>query len=66
MTGDLINEQLKQLPANPGVYLMKDAGGKIIYVGKAGNLNNRVRSYFQPSAKLEPKTQQQVAEVTEL
>ena len=66
MTGDLINEQLKQLPANPGVYLMKDAGGKIIYVGKAGNLSNRVRSYFQPSAKLEPKTLQQVAEAKEL
>ena len=66
MTGDLINEQLKQLPPNPGVYLMKDAAGKIIYVGKAGNLSNRVRSYFQPSAKLEPKTQQQVAEVKEL
>ena len=66
MTGNLVNEQLKQLPANPGVYLMKDAGGKIIYVGKAGNLSNRVRSYFHPSAKLEPKTQQQVAEVNEL
>jgi excinuclease ABC subunit C len=66
VTGNLINEQLKQLPANPGVYLMKDAGGKIIYVGKAGNLSNRVRSYFQASAKLAPKTQQQVAEAHEL
>ena len=66
MTGNLINEQLTQLPANPGVYLMKDAGGKIIYVGKAGNLSNRVRSYFQPSAKLAPKTQQQVEEAKEL
>ena len=66
MTGDLINEQLKQLPANPGVYLMKDAGGKIIYVGKAGSLSNRVRSYFQPSAKLPPKTVQQVEEAKEL
>ena len=66
MTGNLVNEQLKQLPANPGVYLMKDAAGKIIYVGKASNLSNRVRSYFQPAAKLEPKTQQQVAEVKEL
>jgi excinuclease ABC subunit C len=66
VTGNLINEQLKQLPANPGVYLMKDTAGKIIYVGKAGNLSNRVRSYFQPSAKLEPKTQQQVAEAKEL
>jgi len=66
VTGNLVNEQLKQLPANPGVYLMKDAAGKIIYVGKASNLSNRVRSYFQPAAKLEPKTQQQVAEVKEL
>ena len=66
MAGNLVNEQLRQLPANPGVYLMKDAGGKIIYVGKAGNLSNRVRSYFHSSAKLEPKTQQQVAEVQEL
>jgi excinuclease ABC subunit C len=66
VTGHLINEQLKQLPSNPGVYLMKDAGGKIIYVGKAGNLSNRVRSYFQPSAKLMPKTQQQVKEAKEL
>jgi excinuclease ABC subunit C len=66
VTGNLVNEQLKQLPANPGVYLMKDAAGKIIYVGKAGNLSNRVRSYFQSSAKLEPKTRQQVADVTEL
>jgi len=66
VTGNLINEQLKQLPANPGVYLMKDAGGKIIYVGKANNLTNRVRSYFQASAKLPPKTQQQVEEAQEL
>jgi excinuclease ABC subunit C len=66
VTGNLVNEQLKQLPANPGVYLMKDAAGKIIYVGKASNLSNRVRSYFQPAAKLEPKTQQQVADVKEL
>ena len=66
MTGNLVNEQLKQLPANPGVYLMKDTAGKIIYVGKAANLSNRVRSYFHPSAKLEPKTRQQVADVKEL
>ena len=66
MPGNLINEQLKQLPANPGVYLMKDAGGKIIYVGKAGSLINRVRSYFQASSKLDPKTQQLVAAVNEL
>jgi excinuclease ABC subunit C len=66
VTGNLINEQLKQLPVNPGVYLMKDTGGKILYVGKASDLSNRVRSYFQLSSKLSPKTRQLVAEVNEL
>jgi excinuclease ABC, C subunit len=40
-------EILKVLPASPGVYLMKDSSGRAIYVGKAKNLRNRVRSYFQ-------------------
>lgn len=66
MTGNLINEQLKQLPTSPGVYLMKGADGTIIYVGKAADLNNRVRSYFQASSKLTPKIQQLVVEVNEL
>ena len=38
---------LKNLPTKPGVYIMKDQTGKVIYVGKAINLRNRVRSYFQ-------------------
>jgi len=42
-----IEEKLQKLPATPGVYLMKDAAGKVIYVGKALNLRNRVRSYFK-------------------
>ena len=66
MTSDLVKEQLKQLPASPGVYLMKDAGGKILYVGKAARLRDRVRSYFQNSSDLMPKTQQLVAEVQNL
>jgi len=46
-----IQEELKKLPHKPGVYLMKDENGNIIYVGKAVNLANRVRQYFQsPSA----------------
>jgi excinuclease ABC subunit C len=51
MTTKVLNEQLQQrldtLPTDPGVYLMKNGLGQIIYVGKAVNLRNRVRSYFQ-------------------
>ena len=41
-----IKEKVKNLPQTPGVYIMKTQGGKIIYVGKAKSLRNRVRSYF--------------------
>lgn len=44
-----IEEELKRLPEQPGVYLMKDESGHIIYVGKAINLKNRVRQYFRAS-----------------
>jgi excinuclease ABC subunit C len=43
-------EILDRLPADPGVYLMKDRRGKIVYVGKAANLRGRVRQYFQPAS----------------
>lgn len=46
-----IQEQLKLLPEEPGVYLMKNKNDKIIYVGKAVSLKNRVRQYFQSSKK---------------
>ena len=42
-----IEEQLKMLPDKPGVYIMRDVENNIIYVGKAVNLKNRVRSYFR-------------------
>jgi len=42
-----LDEKLKEIPRSPGVYLYKDAAGKILYIGKAKNLRNRVRSYFQ-------------------
>ncbi len=45
----LLNEKLANLPARPGVYQHKDAGGTVLYVGKAKNLRSRVRSYFQES-----------------
>ena len=44
-----LEEKLKTLPTSAGIYLHKNSGGKIIYVGKAKNLKNRVRSYFQES-----------------
>ena len=44
-----IEEELKKLPASPGVYIMHDRHDEIIYVGKAISLKNRVRQYFQES-----------------
>ncbi|MDX2163311.1 MAG: excinuclease ABC subunit UvrC [bacterium] len=55
---DHIKTILKNLPLKPGVYLMKDAQGMIIYVGKAKKLRNRVRSYFNASAENSLKTLQ--------
>ena len=45
-----IEEELKKLPAKPGVYVMRDKDDTIIYVGKAVSLKNRVRSYFRKSS----------------
>ena len=46
-----IEEELKKLPDKPGVYIMHDKDDKIIYVGKAISLKNRVRSYFRKTNK---------------
>ena len=54
------DEELKKLPPNPGVYLMHDDKDEIIYVGKAINLRNRVRQYFQSSRGKSPKIQKMV------
>lgn len=51
MHNDKIEEKLSTLPENPGVYLMKNSNGKIIYVGKAVVLKNRVRQYFRKTEK---------------
>jgi excinuclease ABC subunit C len=57
------SERLTCLPVKPGVYLMKDNSGKIIYIGKALVLRNRVRSYFQKKANLPPKIQRMVSSI---
>lgn len=62
MTFD-IQEELKKLPAKPGVYIMHDAHDVIIYVGKAIILKNRVRSYFRTSTKKTPKIQDMVRHI---
>ena len=51
-----LRHKVSQLPLTPGVYLYKDAHGKIIYVGKAKNLRSRVRSYFNEDRLADAKT----------
>lgn len=58
-----IEEELKKLPAKPGVYLMRDEKDNIIYVGKAINLKNRVRQYFQASRNRGAKIDQMVSRI---
>ncbi|MEA2647192.1 MAG: excinuclease subunit [Chloroflexota bacterium] len=52
---ELLKERLRQAPAGPGVYVMRDVQTKVIYVGKAHNLRNRLRSYFQTSGPTDPR-----------
>ena len=62
---DLVAEKLKLLPDSPGVYIMKDDHGKIIYVGKAIVLKNRVRQYFQSSRNHTPKVRAMVSHIAD-
>jgi len=59
-----IKEQLKKLPENPGIYIMKDGNGEIIYVGKSRNLKKRVSQYFS-SKNHPPKVKAMVKVVKE-
>jgi excinuclease ABC subunit C len=61
-----LESKLRALPARPGVYLFKDTEGKVIYVGKAGSLKSRVRSYFGSPASLPSKIQQLVSNIRDL
>ncbi|ADQ39877.1 excinuclease ABC, C subunit [Caldicellulosiruptor acetigenus I77R1B] len=62
----LLEEKLSNLPTSPGVYIMKDENGNVIYVGKAVNLRNRVRQYFQNSQDMPPKTKLMVKKIKDL
>jgi excinuclease ABC subunit C len=62
----LLETKLRHLPDKPGVYLMKDDRGRIIYVGKALSLKNRVRSYFQVAGRQSPKVQALTAKIADL
>ncbi|MBC7805083.1 MAG: GIY-YIG nuclease family protein, partial [Akkermansiaceae bacterium] len=59
-------DKLATLPINPGCYIYKDTAGTIIYVGKAVNLKNRVRSYFQKSTNHSPKTRRLVQNIADM
>ena len=63
MTKGELREKANDLPLQPGVYLMMDKTGKVIYVGKAKKLKNRVSQYFQDSAAHSVKTRQMVSQV---
>jgi len=61
-----LHERVALLPSNPGVYLYKDAHGKVIYVGKAKNLRARVRSYFNEDRLLDSKTGTLISEARDI
>lgn len=66
MLSETLRDRLDQLPTTPGVYLMKDARGTIIYVGKAVNLRSRVRSYFREDKGHSGKVRAMVRQIVDL
>lgn len=64
--GEKLTQKLDNLPDAPGVYQMLDGAGKVIYVGKAVVLRNRVRSYFHASAQHGPRTRALVEEIADI
>ncbi len=60
-----IRQKIKDFPAGPGVYLMKDSEGRVLYIGKAKSLRDRVASYFQPGADLIQSRGPKIVEMVE-
>ncbi|SVA95199.1 uncharacterized protein METZ01_LOCUS148053, partial [marine metagenome] len=61
-----ITSKIKKLPTDPGVYLFKNKQDNLIYIGKAKNLRNRVRSYFQKNKYQTPKNQSMIKRISDL
>ncbi|MDD2372372.1 MAG: excinuclease ABC subunit UvrC [Syntrophomonadaceae bacterium] len=61
----MLKERLRNVPLKPGVYIYKDSEGRVIYVGKAKALRNRMRSYFQSPEKMHPKVRALMARVAD-
>ncbi|HEY9808179.1 MAG TPA: excinuclease ABC subunit UvrC [Halomicronema sp.] len=61
-----LESRLKEIPAEPGVYLMRDSSGSILYIGKSKKLRSRVRSYFRESQRLSDRIAMMVQQVTEI
>src|SRR4051794_4608845 len=59
-------EKVKQFPPTPGVYLMKDADGRVIYIGKAKSLRNRAATYFTKAAAEEHRTAELVKHIADI
>jgi len=63
---DRLESRLKEIPAEPGVYLMRDSGDRILYIGKSKKLRSRVRSYFRDCQKLSDRIVMMVRQVVEI
>ena len=63
---EIIKDKLKQAPKDPGVYQFLNSEKKIIYIGKAKNIRKRIRSYFQQSNKMSPKTVTMLKHINDL
>ena len=63
MTFDVLKDKARGLPLSPGVYIMRDKSNRVIYIGKAKKLKNRVSQYFQETASHSAKTRQMVSKI---